>query len=104
MRALSMFLEPLKEPGTRFATEHHGGKAGRFWSFEKVVLEDTTIFRPKMCPHCRQDAPVFDLREVPFCPRCGIEPIRTQPKRKARPEIERYKRLKAAKRGRIIHK
>jgi hypothetical protein len=68
MRALSMFLEPLKEPGTRFATEHHGGKAGRFWSFEKVVLEDITIFRPKMCPHCRQDAPVFDLREVPFCP------------------------------------
>ena len=34
-----MFLEPLREPGTRLATEYHGGKAGRFWGFEKVVLE-----------------------------------------------------------------
>lgn len=99
-----MFLEPTKEPGTRFAAEHHGGRTGRFWGFDKVELEDTTIFRPKICPHCRREAPIFDHREIPFCPSCGTEPFKTKPRKASRPDIERYKRLKAAKRSRIVHK
>jgi hypothetical protein len=99
-----MFLEPLREPGTRLATEYHGGKAGRFWGFEKVVLEDITIFRPRMCPHCKQEDVIFDARDFPYCPSCGTEPKKSQPKRRSRPEIEQYRRLKAQKRGRIIYK
>ena len=99
-----MFLEPIREPGTRFATEHHGGKTGRFWGFEKVVLEETTIFRPRMCPHCKKEAVIFDEREVPFCPSCGNEPNLSQPRRRSSQDIERYRRLKAQKRGRIIYK
>ena len=98
-----MFLEPLREPGTRLASEHHGGKAGRFWDFEKVVLEDITIFRPRMCKSCKHEAVVFDVREVPHCPSCGIEPLRSEPKRRSRQDIERYRRLKEQKRGRIIY-
>jgi hypothetical protein len=99
-----MFLEPLREPGTRLATEHHGGKAGRFWGFEKVVLEDITLFRPRMCPHCKQGAVTFDKRQIPCCPVCGTEPNKSPPRRKSRQEIERYRRLKAQKRNRIIFK
>ena len=99
-----MFLEPIREPGTRFATEHYGGKAGRFWGFDKVVLEDITIFRPRMCPYCKKEAVIFDEREVPYCPSCGTEPNKTQPRRRSRQDIERYRRLKAQKRGRIIYK
>jgi len=99
-----MFLEPLQEPGTRFASEYHGGKAGRFWRFEKVELEDMTLFRLRMCPHCKQEAVIFDDREVPYCPSCGTEPKMSQPRRRSRPDIERYRRLKAQKRGRIIFK
>jgi hypothetical protein len=99
-----MFLEPYREPGTRFAAEHHGGKAGRFWGFEKVELEDITIFRPRMCPHCQREAVKFDEREVPYCPSCGTEPFRAPPKRRSRPDIERYRRLKAQKRNSIIYK
>ena len=99
-----MFLEPLREPGTRLATEHHGGKAGRFWGFEKVVLEDMTIFRPRICPHCKQEDVIFDERDFPYCPSCGTEPFKAQPRRRSRPEIEQYRRLKEQKRGRIIYK
>ncbi len=99
-----MFLEPLREPGTRLATEHHGGKAGRFWRFEKVVLEDITIFRPKKCPHCKQEDVIFDGRDIPYCPSCGTEPKVLPPRKRSRTEIERYRRLKAQKRGRIIYK
>ena len=99
-----MFLEPLRKPGTRLAREHHGGKAGRFWRFEKVELEDMTLFRPRMCPHCKKEAVIFDEREVPFCPSCSTEPFKTSPRRRSRQEIERYRRLKAQKRGRIIYK
>jgi ribosomal protein S27E len=99
-----MFLEPIREPGTRLATEYYGGKARRFWSFEKVVLEEITIFRPRMCPHCKQEAVIFDEREFPHCPSCGSEPFISQPRRRPSSEIERYKRLKAQKRGRIIYK
>jgi hypothetical protein len=99
-----MFLEPIREPGTRFATEYHGGKAGRFWGFERIVLEDLTLFRPRMCPHCKKEAVVFDERDFPYCPGCGAEPNRSQPKRRSRQDIERYRRLKAQKRGRIIYK
>jgi hypothetical protein len=99
-----MFLEPLREPGTKLACEFHGGKAGRFWGFEKVVLEDITIYRPRMCPHCKQEAVIFDWRQIPYCPGCGNEPFKAHSKRKSRPEIERYRRLKAQKRGRIIYK
>ena len=86
-----MFLEPIRELGTRFAIEHHGGKAGRFWSFEKVEL----------------DGVFFDQRDFPYCPACGKEPFlahQAQPARRSRPDIERYRRLKAQKRGRIIYK
>jgi len=99
-----MFLEPLQEPGTRFATEHHGGKAGRFWGFEKVVLEDIIIYRPRMCPHCKQEEVIFDGRQIPYCPSCGTEPKKSLPKRRSRPDIERYRRLKEQKRNRIIFK
>ena len=99
-----MFLEPLREPGTRLASEHHGGKAGRFWRFEKVELEDRTLFRPRMCPHCKKEAVVFDELEVPYCPSCGQEPKVSPPRRRSRQEIERYRRMKAQKRGRIIYK
>ena len=61
-----MFLEPIREPGTRFAIEHHGGKAGRFWGFEKVELDDMILFRPRMCPHCKREAVVFDQRDFPL--------------------------------------
>jgi len=100
-----MFLEsPLREPGTRLASEYHGGKAGRFWDFEKVVLEDITIFRPRMCPHCKQGAVIFDERQIPYCLRCGTEPNKSLPRRRSRPEIEQYRRLKEQKRNRIIYK
>jgi len=100
-----MFLElPLREPGTRLASEYHGGKANRFWGFEKVVLEDITIFRPRMCLHCKKEAVIFDELQVPYCPSCGIEPLKTSPRRRSRQEIERYRRLKEQKRGRIIYK
>jgi hypothetical protein len=99
-----MFLEPLREPGTRFASEYRGGKAGRFWRFEKVELEDMTLFRPRMCTHCKQEAVIFDERDVPYCPSCGTEPKMSQPRRRSRSDIERYRRLKAQKRGRIIFK
>lgn len=99
-----MFLEPIREPGTRLATEYHGGKAGRFWGFEKIVLEEITIFRPRKCPYCKQEDVVFDEREVPYCPSCGVEPFISQPKRRSRQDIERYRRMKAHKRDRIIYK
>jgi len=99
-----MFLEPLREPGTRLASEHHGGKAGRFWGFEKVVLEDITIFRPRKCPHCKKGDVVFDELDFPYCPSCGNEPFKAPPKRRSRQDIEQYRRLKAQKRGRIIYK
>jgi len=99
-----MFLEPIREPGTRLASEYHGGKAGRFWGFEKVELEEITIFRPRMCPHCKKEAVIFDDRDFPYCPSCGSEPNVSQPRRKSRQDIERYRRLKAQKRGRIIYK
>jgi hypothetical protein len=101
-----MFIEPIREPGTKLAVEHHGGKAGRFWGFEKVVLEDITIFRPRMCPYCKKDAVIFDEREFPYCPNCGCitEPSRELPKRISRPDIEHYRRLKVQKRNRIIYK
>jgi hypothetical protein len=99
-----MFLEPLREPGTRLASEYHGGKAGRFWRFEKVELEDITLFRPRMCPHCKKDAVIFDDRAVPHCPACGTEPLKSNPRRGSRQEIEEYRRLKEQKRNRIIYK
>jgi Zn finger protein HypA/HybF involved in hydrogenase expression len=99
-----MFLEPLREPGTKLACEFHGGKAGRFWGFEKVVLEDITLFRPRMCPHCKQEEVIFDELDFPYCPSCGTEPFKVRPKRRSRPEIERYRRLKEQKRSRIIYK
>ena len=102
-----MFLEPIREPGTRFAIEHHGGKAGRFWGFEEVELDGMILFRPRMCPHCKREAVVFDQRDFPYCPACGREPFlahQAQPARRSGPDIERYRRLKAQKRGRIIYK
>jgi len=99
-----MFLEPIREPGTRFAIEHHGGKAGRFWGTEKIKIDDQIIIRPRVCPHCKREAVVFDERDFPYCPSCGSEPFRVQPLRSQRPDIERYRRLKAQKRVRIIYK
>jgi len=99
-----MFLEPLREPGTRLASEYHGGKTGRFWGFEKIVLKDITIFRPRMCKKCNQEAVIFDEQDVPFCPNCGTVPLRSQAKMRSRQDIERYRRLKAQKSGRIIYK
>jgi hypothetical protein len=99
-----MFLEPIRRPGTRLAAEFHGGRKGRFWGFERVELEDTTIFRPKVCPHCHEGEVVFDERDYPFCPSCGHEPFQAQPRRKENPDMERYRRLKEQKRSRIIYK
>ena len=102
-----MFLEHIRAPGTRFAIGHHGGKAGRFWGFEKVELDGMSFFRPRMCPLCKREAVVFDQRDFPYCPACGKEPFQAhqaQPARRSRPDIERCRRLKAQKRGRIIYK
>ncbi|NPV63673.1 MAG: hypothetical protein HPY61_13800 [Methanotrichaceae archaeon] len=92
--------DPLKKPGTRLAKEHHGGKAGRVWKFDRTEIEGVVHFLPRQCPQCREIF-VFNKRDEPLCPCCGT--IQGEEPRKESEKIEKYRRLKAAKRARIIH-
>lgn len=93
--------EPLKLPGTRFASEHHGTKTGRIWRHDWQVIDGRAALVPRKCPDCFEII-TYDKREMPCCPKCG-EPPEELPKREPE-EIQRYKKLKAAKRARIIYR
>jgi hypothetical protein len=101
-RTLSMQLEALKVPGSKLASEHHGGKAGRFWGHTMVVSEQEISFQPKKCKRC-QEAIIFTEQEEPHCPVCGAIKGRrpqTEP-RSRRPKQERIKRQQGYKRFRM---
>lgn len=66
-----MQIEALKAPGSKFASEHHGGKAGRLWGHKIVIREQEISFQPKVCNRC-QEAIVFTEQEEPYCPVCGV--------------------------------
>lgn len=92
----------LKVPGSRFASEHHGGKAGRLWGHIMVVGEEGTFFKPKECKRC-QEAIIFTEQEEPYCPVCGAIKGRrpqTEP-RSRRAKQERIKREQGYKRFRM---
>jgi len=93
--------KPLKLPGTRFAREHHGGRAGRIWRVDWRMIEGFAVLLPRRCPKCNEIY-TYDQREVPCCPICG-EPPEELPQREA-DRVRRFRRLKAAKKARIIHK
>jgi len=96
-----LIREPLKQPGTRFAREHHGNKAGRIWRIDRQAIDGIAALVPRRCPDCHEIY-TYDKRETPCCPECG-EPPEELPKRETE-EIQRYRRLKAAKRARIIYR
>lgn len=93
--------EPLKRPGTRFASEHHGTKAGRIWRNDWRVIDGIAALVPRRCPEC-YEIYTYDKREMPCCPECG-EPPEELP-RKETEKIQRYRKLKASKKARIIYR
>lgn len=61
---------PIQAPGTRLASEYHGGKEGRFCYHQKIKNGRLT-FEPVFCRRCKQQTVVFDEREVPYCTNCN---------------------------------
>ncbi|VVB63742.1 Uncharacterised protein [uncultured archaeon] len=61
---------PIQEPGTKLASEYHGGKQGRFCYHQKAENGHMT-FEPAQCRRCKQQTVVFDEREVPYCTNCN---------------------------------
>lgn len=68
---------PIQAPATKFASEYHGGKQGRFCYHQKA-LNGRITFEPVLCRRCKQHTVVFDEREVPYCTNCNesMEPGR----------------------------
>lgn len=92
---------PLRKPGTRLASEHHGTIAGKIWRHELLKIDGKLVHLPRKCPDCLK-CYTYDRRELrPFCPICGEPP--EDPVNKEPTEIQKYRRLKAAKRNRIIY-
>lgn len=61
---------PIQAPATKFASEYHGGKQGRF-CYHKRVMNGRITFEPVLCGRCKQHTVVFDEREVPYCTNCN---------------------------------
>ena len=61
---------PIQAPGTKLASEYHGGKVGRF-CYHQRVLNGRVTFEPVLCRRCKQQTVVFDEREVPYCTNCN---------------------------------
>lgn len=61
---------PIQAPATKFASEYHGGKQGRFCYHQKA-LNGRITFEPVLCRRCKQHTVVFDEREVPYCTNCN---------------------------------
>ncbi len=93
--------DPQKLPGTKLAHEHHGGKAGRIWRLDKREVDGVIILVPRRCPHC-MEIYVYNKRDEPLCPICGA--IQGDEPKIEPEEIKRYRRLKSAKKARIIYR
>jgi hypothetical protein len=92
---------PLKKPGTRLANEYHGTIAGKIWRHDLLKIDGRLVYLPRRCPDCLK-CYTFDRREPqPYCPECGEPP--EDPVNKEPTEIQKFRRLKAAKIKRIIH-
>jgi len=96
----------LNVPG-RPAREHHGTKAKRIWRHDKVVVatenEAEVYYVPRRCKRCHEIIVFDDLEEVPCCPACGD--VFGESRIRSQLDLLRlaeFKRLKAAKRGRVI--
>jgi hypothetical protein len=92
--------EPIRVPGSRFATEYHGGKQGRF-CYHRVVRNNQTFFEPVLCRKCGQAAVIFDEREVPYCPHCHEVHEFQLPSQRQPKTIQPHSRAKAYKKFRL---
>lgn len=91
--------DPLQLPATKLASEHHGGKAGRFWK-HKQTKEG---LRPVTCKVCGS-AFVFDASNNPFCSGCGREPEIAKRSRMQSSRQEHIQRIRSAKKWRMYAK
>lgn len=92
--------DPRRKPGTRLAKEHHGTIAGKIWKHDLMKIDGKLVHLPRKCPNCLKYY-TYDRRELqPYCPICGKPPEKShnsEPK-----DVQKYRRLKAAKRTKII--
>lgn len=65
------------------------------------MIEGIVVLLPRRCPKCNEIY-TYDQQEMPCCPVCG-EPPEELPQREA-DRVRRFRRLKAAKKARVIHK